>query len=103
MTVIIIISTIVMVLSTVSSVDLLTNQRTAEMFIATTTATTATGKSLMLQNMGDTLPQCGSEEMHEIGIFSLYDYSILIGMLVISLGIGKILLNDLFFKVIEQW
>lgn len=32
--------------------------------------------------------QCGSPENRHIGTFTLYDYSIVIGMLVISLGIG---------------
>lgn len=35
-----------------------------------------------------TLHKCGSEEMRHVGSFSLYDYSIVLGMLVISLGIG---------------
>lgn len=89
-------------LSTVSSVDLITtNQKNTEMFIATTTKTP---KSSMLMMKMDhiTLPECGSEEMHEIGIFSLYDYSILTGMLVISLGIGKIKKKKLNFCVYIQ-
>lgn len=32
--------------------------------------------------------ECGSEENRHIGSFSLYDYSIVLGMLVVSLGIG---------------
>lgn len=32
--------------------------------------------------------QCGAPENRHIGTFTLYDYSIVIGMLVISLGIG---------------
>lgn len=32
--------------------------------------------------------QCGTPENRHIGTFTLYDYSIVIGMLVISLGIG---------------
>lgn len=32
--------------------------------------------------------QCGAPENRQIGTFTLYDYSIVIGMLVISLGIG---------------
>lgn len=32
--------------------------------------------------------ECGSEENRHIGTFTIYDYSIVIGMLVISLGIG---------------
>lgn len=32
--------------------------------------------------------ECGSEENRHIGNFTIYDYSIVIGMLVISLGIG---------------
>ncbi len=32
--------------------------------------------------------ECGAEENRHIGTFTLYDYSIVIGMLVISLGIG---------------
>lgn len=32
--------------------------------------------------------QCGTPENQHIGTFTLYDYSIVIGMLVISLGIG---------------
>lgn len=32
--------------------------------------------------------QCGTPENHHIGTFTLYDYSIVLGMLIISLGIG---------------
>lgn len=32
--------------------------------------------------------ECGSEENRHVGTFTLYDYSIVLGMLVISLGIG---------------
>lgn len=32
--------------------------------------------------------QCGTKENRHVGTFTLYDYSIVLGMLVISLGIG---------------
>lgn len=32
--------------------------------------------------------ECGTEENRHIGSFTLYDYSIVLGMLIISLGIG---------------
>lgn len=32
--------------------------------------------------------QCGAPENRQVGTFTLYDYSIVLGMLVISLGIG---------------
>lgn len=39
-------------------------------------------------NIHDGLFECGDEENRHVGTFTLYDYSIVLGMLVISLGIG---------------
>lgn len=33
--------------------------------------------------------ECGSDENVQVGSFTVYDYAVVIGMLVISLGIGK--------------
>lgn len=62
-------------------------------FVMQTIITTAAGKD---PNITTTITattehlkyECGSIEMRHVGTFSLYDYSIVLGMLVISLGIG---------------
>lgn len=45
-------------------------------------------RSATTSNSRKDLHECGSDENRHIGNFTLYDYSIVIGMLVISLGIG---------------
>lgn len=75
----------VFVVATIASADLFKNER-PEMLIAAI----AGNSHLLRSTLDETMPQCGSPEMQHIGNFSLYDYSVLIGMLVISLGIGKI-------------
>lgn len=91
MAVIIAVLMVFMTVSTVALGDLFENERPQMLFAAVADNSHPLGLT-----MDETMPQCGSPEMQHIGNFSLYDYSILIGMLVISLGIGNIFINGIW-------